>query len=231
MRLNSSRTRPILNDERFFQICDPASCRSEVVATGLLSVINANASLFDQEELVQFNEPWNVLSADLKNPAVFSRSPIRLNFSLLSSRSGDEEEFTGIAEPSSSSVLSDLIYPTSTSSQRISYVILICCSLWMSHLIVSHSLKRTVNNNIPAEEAEQQQLQETVRDLKEKASFWCLLFPFKVDELQKTVEVLTGQKQKTTDRLAKIQSENSDLKSRSVSRERKCSNERSGGFL
>jgi hypothetical protein len=35
-----------------------------------------------------------------------------------------------------------------------------------------------------------------------------------VDELQKTVEVLTEQKQTTTDRLSKIQSENTDLKSR-----------------
>lgn len=36
--------------------------------------------------------------------------------------------------------------------------------------------------------------------------------------MQKTVELLTEQKQKTTDRLAKIQSENSDLKSRYVHR-------------
>ena len=35
-----------------------------------------------------------------------------------------------------------------------------------------------------------------------------------VDELQKTVETLTEQKEKTTERLAKIQSENTDLKSR-----------------
>ncbi|CAF0904730.1 unnamed protein product [Adineta steineri] len=47
----------------------------------------------------------------------------------------------------------------------------------------------------PSEEVEQQ-LQETV------------------DELQKTVEVLTEQKETTVDRLAKIQSENTDLKTR-----------------
>ena len=35
-----------------------------------------------------------------------------------------------------------------------------------------------------------------------------------VEELQKTVETLTEQKKTTTDRLSKIQSENSDLKSR-----------------
>ena len=35
-----------------------------------------------------------------------------------------------------------------------------------------------------------------------------------VDELQKTVETLNQQKQSTTERLSKIQTENTDLKSR-----------------
>ncbi|CAM2715521.1 unnamed protein product [Rotaria socialis] len=94
---------------------------------------------------------------------------------------GDEEEFSGVAEPDSSNYLSDSITrPRPTTPQRVSEI-----------------LKR--NNYLkpvtPAEELEQH-LQESV------------------EELQKTVENLTVQKQTTTDRLSRIQSENTDLKKR-----------------
>ncbi|CAF3599334.1 unnamed protein product [Rotaria sp. Silwood1] len=92
---------------------------------------------------------------------------------------GDDEEFTGVAEPNSNTYSTETVYPR-TPLQR-----------------TSQTLKRSsyLQPVIPTEQVEQQ-LQETV------------------DELQKRLETLTDQKQTTTERLAKIQSENSDLKSR-----------------
>ncbi|CAF3760049.1 unnamed protein product [Rotaria sordida] len=92
---------------------------------------------------------------------------------------GDDEEFTGVAEPNPNTYPSDTVY-LRTPSQR-----------------TGHPLKRSsyLQSVLPTEQAEQQ-LQETV------------------DELQKKLDTLSEQKQTTTDRLAKIQSENTDLKSR-----------------
>jgi len=93
---------------------------------------------------------------------------------------GDDEEFTGVAEPNTSGYSSDIVYPRTIISQRI-----------------SQPLKRSsyLQPVIPTEQGEQQ-LQETV------------------EELQKTVDTLSEQKQATTERISKIQSENTDLKSR-----------------
>ncbi|UJR31450.1 hypothetical protein I4U23_018943 [Adineta vaga] len=92
---------------------------------------------------------------------------------------GDDEEFTGVAEPTSSVYSPETVYPRAP-SQR-----------------VAQNLKRNsyLQPIVPSEQPEQQ-LQETV------------------DELQKTVDTLADQKQKTTERLSKIQSENTDLRSR-----------------
>ncbi|CAF1511657.1 unnamed protein product [Rotaria magnacalcarata] len=92
---------------------------------------------------------------------------------------GDDEEFSGVAEPSSTVYSPDTVYPRAP-SQRI-----------------SNTLKRNsyLPPITPAEQADQQ-LQETV------------------DDLQLKIETLTEQKQATTERLAKIQSENGDLRSR-----------------
>ncbi|CAF2838012.1 unnamed protein product [Rotaria sp. Silwood2] len=97
---------------------------------------------------------------------------------------GNDEEFTGVAEPDSSVFPSDTVYPR-TPTQRI-----------------PNTLKRNsyLQSAISTEQVEQQ-LQETV------------------DELQKRLETLSDQKQTTTERLAKIQSENTDLKSRLLSLE------------
>ncbi|CAF1346924.1 unnamed protein product [Rotaria sordida] len=104
-----------------------------------------------------------------------------ISSTLDSSVFGDEEEFTGIAEPDSNNPSSDSIkHPRTGTSQRISEV-----------SKRNNPLKLT----IPSEEIDQQ-LQESV------------------DELHKTVDDLTKQKQTTTDRLAKIQNENTDLKNR-----------------
>ncbi|CAF4750787.1 unnamed protein product, partial [Rotaria sp. Silwood2] len=99
-------------------------------------------------------------------------------------RYGNDEEFTGVAEPDSSVFPSDTVYPR-TPTQRI-----------------PNTLKRNsyLQSAISTEQVEQQ-LQETV------------------DELQKRLETLSDQKQTTTERLAKIQSENTDLKSRLLSLE------------
>jgi hypothetical protein len=92
---------------------------------------------------------------------------------------GDEEEFTGVAEPNSSGYSSDIVTAPRT-SQRV------------SQILKRNSYLQPV---LPTEQTEQQ-LQETV------------------EELQKTVDTLNQQKQSTTERLSKIQSENTDLKSR-----------------
>ncbi|CAF1039798.1 unnamed protein product [Adineta ricciae] len=104
-----------------------------------------------------------------------SSSPI-----LDSSVFGEEEEFSGVAEPDATSYISEISHIRATTPQR------------ASQLLKRNSL---LQSSHPSEE-NGQILQETV------------------DELQKTVEVLTEQKATTTDRLSKIQSENSDLKSR-----------------
>ncbi|CAF1118133.1 unnamed protein product [Rotaria sordida] len=104
-----------------------------------------------------------------------------ISSTLDSSVFGEEEEFTGTAEPDSNNPSSDSIkHPRTGTSQRISEV-----------SKRNNPLKLT----IPSEEIDQQ-LQESV------------------DELHKTVDDLTKQKQTTTDRLAKIQNENTDLKNR-----------------
>lgn len=64
---------------------------------------------------------------------------------------------------------------------------------------------------------DEQQLQETVRCLSKVFENEHFFSFFQVEELQKTVETLNQQKQSTTERLSKIQSENTDLKSRLVS--------------
>ncbi|CAM4813957.1 unnamed protein product [Rotaria magnacalcarata] len=94
---------------------------------------------------------------------------------------GDEEEFSGIAEPDSSNYLSDSITrPRPITPQRV------------SDILKKNNYLKPIT---PTEELEQR-LQESV------------------EELQKTVENLTVQKQTTTDRLSRIQSENTDLKKR-----------------
>jgi len=105
-----------------------------------------------------------------------SKTPIVFNSTFYAD---GEEEFTAVAEPSSTPYTPETVYSRPV-SQRISQI-----------------FKRTsyIQPTISTDPNDQQ-LQETV------------------DELQKTVETLTEQKLKTSDRLAKIQSENSDLRSR-----------------
>ncbi|UJR15224.1 hypothetical protein I4U23_002183 [Adineta vaga] len=104
-----------------------------------------------------------------------SSSPI-----LDSSAFGDEEEFSGVAEPDSLTYSSDISHLRGTTPQHLSHVSKRNCFLQPRNL----------------SDENDQLIQETV------------------EELQKTVEILTEQKVATTDRLAKIQSENSDLKIR-----------------
>jgi len=92
---------------------------------------------------------------------------------------GDDEEFTGVAEPNSSGYSSDIVVPRTTSQRA-------------SQLFKRSSYLQTLG---PTESTDNH-LHDTV------------------DELQKTVETLNQQKQSTTERLSKIQTENTDLKSR-----------------
>jgi predicted nucleic acid-binding Zn-ribbon protein len=102
-----------------------------------------------------------------------------VNINLLHFSYGDEEEFTGVAEPNSSGYSSDIVTARTTSQRA-------------SQIFKRNSYLQPV---IPTEQDELQ-LQDTV------------------EELQKTVDTLSQQKQSTIERLSKIQSENTDLKSR-----------------
>ena len=85
------------------------------------------------------------------------------------------------------------------------------------HLLSSQIFKRSsyLQPVVSSEQADQQ-LQETVGG-NEAFLDWTesnRLCSFQVEELQKTVDTLSDQKRNTTERLSKIQSENTDLKSR-----------------
>jgi len=82
---------------------------------------------------------------------------------LLYSSYGDEEEFTGVAEPNSSGCSSDIVYPRTT-SQRVSYVFVLFFIYKVLFFVYSQILKRSsyLQPVIPTEQ-EDQQLQETVR--------------------------------------------------------------------
>ncbi|CAF3702486.1 unnamed protein product [Rotaria sp. Silwood1] len=131
-------------------------------------------------KLQSTNNKLNTKSKNINQSLNNSQNNQSFSPILDSSVFGDEEEFTGIAEPNSNNYSTDLIHPRAGTPQRIAEV-----------LKRNNPLKST----IPSEEIDQQ-LQESV------------------DELQKTVEDLTVQKQTTTDRLTKIQYENTDLKKR-----------------
>ncbi len=84
---------------------------------------------------------------------------------LLYSSYGDDEEFTGVAEPNTSGCSSDIVYPRTT-SQRVSYVLYYFSfqSIYsFLFFVCSQIFKRSsyLQPVIPVEQ-EEQQLQETV---------------------------------------------------------------------